>query len=350
MRKFWTILAAAVLAVAFSAEAQVRLRKSVANGPMYPAAREDILKALERFYGGVSRTPPQEKLLAMVVPHSAWGFCGQVAAAAFKELEIGQYERVIVLAPSHGQRFEGLSLPAVEGFSTPLGLIPLEGPVVGKLSYSAQFSLRGLNYDKPGRVQLHESEHSIENILPFLLERLGPFYLIPVLVGDLTDAGGRLDPARVEAAAETLREVIDEKTLVVVSTDFTHYGNDFSFRPFNKNLEENIKALDEEAMRLVMARDVDGFIAYLKQTKNPICGQIPLLLLMKLLPARARGEVLDYTQSHLKTKSPNRSVSYAAINFYDPAAPPRPAQVAPVAAGGSEGAPAPPAAPAPGGD
>lgn len=333
-----TILAIA-LVICTAAMAQPRVRKPVANGPMYPEKREDILNALQRFYGSVTYTPPQEKLIAQIVPHSAWGFCGEVDATAFKELKIGQYERVIVLAPSHAYSFEGLSIPAVQGFAIPLGLIPTEGSVIGKLNYSAQISIRALNYSKRNQFKMHETEHSIENILPFLLERLGPFYLLPIMVGSLRETNGHLSPGRIEAAADSIREVMDDKTLLVVSTDFTHFGNDFSYRPFSEDIQNKIEALDREAFRLVLSRDFDGFIKYLEQTKNPICGDAALLILMKLLPPQARGEVLAYTQSQMKTKRPERSVSYAAINFYDPTQPPRPSLQ--TALPGGDAAPAP---------
>ncbi len=320
------LVIALALVVCTVAMAQPRVRKSVANGPMYPEKREDILKALERFYANVTHVPPQEKLIAQIVPHSAWGFCGQIDAAAFKELQVGQYERVIVLAPAHNYSFEGLSIPAVEGFATPLGLIPTEGPVIGKLNYSAQISIRALNYRDKKRYKLHETEHSIENILPFLLERLGPFYLIPIMVGSLRETNGSLSPGRIEAAADSIREVMDDKTLLIVSTDFTHFGNDFSYRPFSTDIEKNIEALDRQAFELLTSRDFNGFIKYLEETKNPICGDTALLILLKLLPPQAHGKVIDYVQSQMKTKKPDRSVSYAAINFYDPTQAPRPAQ------------------------
>lgn len=316
------------------AHANASIRKFVAAGAMYPEKADDIVKAMNRFYEQVTYTPPQEKLLACVVPHSAWGFCGQIAAAGLKELNIGQYERVIVLAPSHASGFEGCSIPAVEGFTIPIGVIPLDGKSIGKLNYSALVTLRGVNYQNNKRRPLHETEYSVENILPFVLERVGPFFLVPILVGDLKELDGRLSPQRIEAVAETISSIVDDKTLIVVSTDFTHYGNDFSFRPFNTDIQQNIEKLDRQAFELVMNRDFEGFLRYLEKTNNPICGQAALLILMKLLPPQARGVLIDYTQSQMKTKNQDRSVSYAAINFYDPTQPPRPAvrQIAPVAA------------------
>lgn len=330
------LIACIVVAVCLGATAETVIRKSIANGPLYPEKGDAVISAMQRFYADVKYSPPNQKLIASIVPHSAWGFCGPIIASGLKELEIGQYERVIVLAPSHASGFEGCSMPAVQGFSLPIGLIPLDGNVMGQLNYSALISLRGISYsEKRRRPPLHETEHSIEVILPFLLERLGPFYLVPILVGDLKELNGKLSAPRIEAVADSLRAVIDEKTLLVVSTDFTHFGNDFSFRPFSQNIAENIEKLDRDAFNLLIEKDFDGFLQYLESTHNPICGQAALLILLKLLPPTARGELIDYTQSQYKTKQPNRSVSYAAINFYDTALPPRPAlmQVAPLVKG-----------------
>jgi len=323
-------------ALGLAASAETIVRKPIANGPLYPEKSEAIVAAMHRFYEGVKYSPPNQKLIASIVPHSAWGFCGPVIAAGLKELEMGQYERVIVLAPSHAAGFEGCSMPAVQGFSLPIGLVPLEGDVMAKLNYSALISLRGISYaEKRRRPALHETEHSIEVVLPFLLERLGPFYLVPILVGDLKELDGKLSAPRIESVADSIREVVNEKTLIVVSTDFTHFGNDFSFRPFNQNIAENIEKLDREAFNLLIDKDFDGFLRYLEATHNPICGETALLILLKLLPPSARGELIDYTQSQYKTKKSDRSVSYAAINFYDTTQPPRPAvkQVAPVVKG-----------------
>jgi len=319
------LLLLALLLAALDGAAETILRRHVGAGHDYPETREKILEALQRFYSTVNRQPPPQKLIATIIPHSPWGFTGPTIAAALKELEPGQYERVIILAPSHYKNFEGCSIPAVRGFSTPLGLIPMEGPVIGLLNFSAQISLRGVNYStRSPQKQLHENEYAIETILPFLHERLGPFHLIPILVGDLRDGQGQLTIERIDNLADNLRRVIDEKTLIVISTDFTHFGNDFSFRPFNQNIPQNIEQLDQTAFDLILRRDFQGFLDYLKATKNPICGQQALLVLMRLLPPQAQGQLLHYTQSMSKTKRENRSISYASINFYDPTQPPRP--------------------------
>ena len=59
----------------------------------------------------------------------------------------------------------------------------------------------------------HAPEHSLEVELPFLQTVLGPFTLIPLL-------GGDVEPTQVAAIVDA---VLDERTLLVVSTDLSHY-------------------------------------------------------------------------------------------------------------------------------
>jgi predicted class III extradiol MEMO1 family dioxygenase len=79
-----------------------------------------------------------------------------------------------------------------------------------------------------------------------------------------------------------------------------------------------IEALDREAYDLVVRRDLGGFEEYLIRTQNRICGRNALQLFMALLPGVAEGSVLATSMSAQKTQDVGESVSYAAINFYDP--------------------------------
>jgi AmmeMemoRadiSam system protein B len=169
---------------------------------------------------------------------------------------------------------------------------------------------------------LHERESTIEVVLPFLQARLGEFRLVPILAGDFVDYHKRFDENAVASVAERIREVVDDRTLIVVSSDFTHFGNNFSYRPFRENILENIEALDKEAFRLILKRDSPGFHMYLEETKNTICGKAAIEILLKLLPPTAQGRLLKYDVSARKTGDTRASISYASIVFTD-SAPPR---------------------------
>ncbi|HEX72148.1 MAG TPA: AmmeMemoRadiSam system protein B, partial [Candidatus Hydrogenedentes bacterium] len=295
------------------------VRPPIAAGTFYPDTAEGLHAALTRFFDAAVVPYPDARLVAAISPHSAYGFCGEVAAHAFKALRPGQFTKVMILAPSHYASFEGCSVPYVSAFATPLGLVPVDGAAVERLCRSPLFTCKTIHAQVSAeRIPIHEQEHAIEVLLPFLQERLGLFAVIPVLVGSLTDASGRFNINTCAAVAKTLQQVMDAQTLLVLSTDLTHYGNDFSFRPFRENVFENIEALDRQALDLIMNRDAEGFQKYIEENRNPICGVTAIHVFMQLLPPAARGIVLAHELSGRKTKNDRHSVSYAAVNFYVP--------------------------------
>ena len=77
----------------------------------------------------------------------------------------------------------------------------------------------------------------METQLPFLQMALGDFKLIPIMVGILIDND-------FDQVAKAIQPLMDGKTLVVVSSDFTHFGEGYGYVPFKKDIEKNIQALD----------------------------------------------------------------------------------------------------------
>jgi AmmeMemoRadiSam system protein A len=132
--------------------------------------------------------------------------------------------------------------------------------------------------------------------------------LVPILVG-------RLDDADYRAAADLLRPLAGEDTLVVVSSDFTHFGPRFGFTPFPLDGEtpSRIRALDEGAVERMIAGDAAGFLEYQSDTGVTICGYRPLALLLHLLPADAGIEPIAYATSGELTGDWLNSVSYVGM-------------------------------------
>ncbi len=318
-------LAAVLLGLAVAGAAQPSYRLASAAGPFYPEQPDTLLETIGRYFAQAQVPEHSGRLVACVAPCSAYGYCGEVAAYAFKDIKKRQYDRVIVLGAPHFARFEGCSIAATMAYATPLGLVPVDRAAVRELCYSPFFSARALRYDRasiPGRV--HEDEHCIEVLLPYLQERLGSFKLVPVLLGDLCPAGGESSGNRFDLVAEALLRLVDERTLVVVSTDFTHYGEAFDFTPFSdaEDVLESVRMLDRQAFALISGCDPKGFQRYLKKTGNNICGQNALQVLLRMLPKKAEGAILAHDLSARKTGRQDRSVSYGAIQFFDPGSAP----------------------------
>ena len=321
-----TLMSMAGLLLLGAAVSQVRL--PLYRGLWYPATAEALRTACEQYVNEAQLPMPvRGRMVACVAPNGGFMHSGSVAAHAFKPLQQGQYERVIVLTASHGTWFQGCSIPAVQYYASPLGLVPLDGSAARRAAWSSLIETRSVLYRNVSsttkkRMPIHETEHGIEILLPFLQVQLGNFELVPIVVGDLHDAKGRLRLSAINSIAEILKRTVDERTLIVVSSNLTYYGEQYRYTPFKEGAAEGIEWLDKQALHFIMNRDLEGFRDYLAETRNPIDGAAPLAIMMALLPERVEAYLVNY-QSNARTMAEGgSSVSYAAIIFSDPAAPP----------------------------
>lgn len=288
-------------------------------GRFYPGNETALKDQIQGFFKVTPQLFPNGKPVALISPHAGYQYSGQVAAYGYNALRDTKFTRVIVLSPSHfrgGKRFRGASILKVKNFKTPLGIIPVDQEACNQLlEYSKQVPVNSHRKDTPlfGEYEgAYQGEHSLETQLPFLQVSLKSFQLVPVLIGILIeDDFNRM--------ADAIRPLLDDKTLLVVSSDFTHYGEAYNYVPFRKDIEKNITELDHGAFEKIRARDFEGLKQYRKETGINACGLMPILLLLKLLPENASGEILSYDTSGHQSNNFTYSVSYASILFTKPA-------------------------------
>lgn len=276
------------------------VREPVVAGRFYPGTKEELSEKINHYLDKAVVESLPGKPVAIISPHAGYQYSGAVAAYGYKALKGYEYKRVIVIAPSHYSRYRGASILDVDYYETPLGLVRLNTGICNNLINNPPL----IGTSKPA----HAREHSIETQLPFLQQVLGDFELIPILIGKLSNK-------EFNFVAEKLKPFIDEHTLIVVSSDFTHYGYGYDYTPFKKDVEANIRKLDYGAFERILALDFDGFIRYKKATGITVCGFMPVALLMKLLPDDAQGRILRYDTSGSILGDFNSSVSYASIVF-----------------------------------
>jgi AmmeMemoRadiSam system protein B/AmmeMemoRadiSam system protein A len=300
------LMATAFVALAPERARAARARPPALAGTWYPDGRARLISAahfLMRLAEGAPGLP--SKPVALVVPHAGWNYSGFAAGAAYRLLEPGDFDRVVVVAPSHHGAFRGYALDDATAYRTPLGEIPLcEGAAETLTSEIARYV--------PG---VAEPEHAVEIELPFLQAALGRFCLVPVLVGDTTPRDQRAFAARLAA-------LDDGRTLFVFSSDFAHYGTRFGYEPFGAlSLEtrERIREMDGRAVALLAAVDTEGFRSYLSETGNTICGRHGLATMLELLPLiapEARAALLaQYMSADLPIPHEGSSVSYVTMAF-----------------------------------
>ena len=278
------------------------VRPPVKAGSWYPADKAELKKLIDGLLDQSSNNYEVNKVAmrGLIVPHAAYPYSGATAAAAYSKLKGRSYQRVILLGPAHmAGHLRGLYMLDVDAYETPLGKVPIDRQALAALRKSP------VVYEKP---ILHHDEHSLEIQLPFLQRALRPGWrLLPILVGNM-------HPVDYQIAADALRPLIDESTLLVVSTDFTHYGTGFRYLPFplDDRTAARLYALDMGAFARIAAKDVEGFLHYQNTTGITACGYRAGALLLHLLPPEAKVNLLQYNTSGELTADYSHSVSYIA--------------------------------------
>lgn len=273
--------------------------KSTLAGSWYPADQDELKDDIDRYLANVTVAVP-EKVHALILPHAGYRYSGQTAAYGLRAVAAKKFARVLVMGPSHRVSMQNMaSVPDATHYATPLGEVPLDLPFIAELRRHSYFQ---------NLPQAHRGEHSVQIEIPLLQRVLGDFQLVPIVVGQLD-----LETAR--AMAEVLLGLIDDKTLVIASSDFTHYGPNYGFIPFKEDVEDNIKQLDMGAFETINQKSAEGFYRYFTKTEATICGRFPITVLLAMLSPDWEAHRLHYTTSGRITGDFSNSVSYLTVAF-----------------------------------
>jgi AmmeMemoRadiSam system protein B len=271
------------------------IQKPVVAGQFYPADREKLSSMIKIYLTSASLIDLEGELLGMMVPHAGYIYSGPVAAYAYRQLGTRDYQRVVVIAPSHYVSYPGVSVLDKESYQTPLGSIPIDREAVRKLIASRDW----ITYEP----RLYEKEHSIEVQLPFLQQTLREFQLIPLIMGDRSPQLSR------ELASVLLDTLGTEGVLYLASSDMSHYY------PYDRARE-----MDELTLEKMKSRDIQALFQLQVKGETQLCGLGPVLTLMELFQKLGGGrvEVLRYANSGDVTGDKSRVVGYGAVAFLLP--------------------------------
>jgi hypothetical protein len=294
-------------------------RPPAVAGAFYPADAAALRQQVDDLLAAAGK--PAAAARAIVVPHAGYVYSGATAATGFAALREAAPRRIILLGPSHQASFAGGALPdrSLDSFATPLGEIAIDGDAVTRLRGNADFQ---------GPPRAHDREHCLEVELPFLQVVAPGARIVPVLVGEETDA------ATSRRMARALAELLDPATAIVVSSDFTHHGSRYGYAPFanDAHLGDTLLKVGRATADRLAAIDPTGFWYQLEVSGDTVCGRRPLAVLAELLDHAfaGTGSVAALTTSGHVSGSFDFSVTYAAVTFAgswqswkdDPAAPP----------------------------
>jgi len=268
------------------------IRQPAVAGSFYPAEPSALQSLIQELFATTtlstnehqSGDPASRSIKAIIAPHAGYVYSGPIAANAYQCLreDHHRYDRVLLLGPSHQVALDGLALSSAASYLTPLGPIPID---VDSVQAIGEFDFVSVNDEA------HRDEHSIEVHLPFLQSALDDFSLIPIVVGDT-------DPEHVAQILDLFIE--DERTLIVISTDLSHF-HDYATAKHKDQLTSN--AILNYQYNDIEYRDACG--------RNPVKG-----VLYWAKQHHFKIKLIDLRNSGDTSGDKNRVVGYAAYHIY----------------------------------
>lgn len=293
------------------------VRPTAAAGSFYPGSAGALRDAVKESLALARPLVPDEcrdsRPACIVVPHAGYAYSGETAAYAYKLLEgRAPPARVVLIGPSHYVRMvSACSVADFSAYKTPLGEVSVDTEARDKLLECKVFRKTQV---------VHAREHCLEVQIPFL-QVIWPDTpkIVPIVTGSLT-------PSECRAAAAQLTKLMGPDTLVIISTDFTHYGPRFRYTPFEdtkgEQLLEKIKELDLEGVRHIESMDATAFRRYLARKRPTICGREAVSMMLEAFAGAdtCRPVFLRWANSADVTRDYANCVSYVAMAVYATAA------------------------------
>jgi len=260
------------------------VRPAAVAGMFYTGNAAALRREVQGFLGGAR--PAHHRPKAIIAPHAGYMYSGAIAGSAYASVRqiAGEINRVVLLGPAHRVYVEGVAVPTVDAFATPIGSVPLDQEALADLVNQFPF----VQY----RDDAHTDEHSLEVQLPFLQTLLGDFSLLPFAVGNA-------HPAQIEQLLEQVWG--GRETLIVISSDLSHYHSYTDARALDSYTTEHISALDPAGL-----------------TGEHACGHIPVRGLLRCATRHGlKCEVLDVRNSGDTAGGRAQVVGYGAYLFYE---------------------------------
>jgi len=217
------------------------VRNAAVAGKFYPSDVSSLRKELSSYLSVNVSLPEPPRLL--ICPHAGYVFSGPVAGMGYAAIS-ENISRVIIIGPSHYEYIHGFTVTDAEYYETPLGKVKIDESIVARMMSSP---LAHISQDA------EEPEHCLEVQLPFLQMKLKDFTFVPVLTGKI----------EYEKLAELIYPMIDKNTLVIASSDLSHY-----------HPQEEARDRDNRSVETILAGKMNGFIE--------ACGETPIRVIMSL--------------------------------------------------------------------
>lgn len=268
------------------------VREPAVAGMFYPASAAKLQDEVQKLLNDYK---PQEKfnnVVGIVSPHAGYVYSGRTAAFAFNAAEKNKYKTVVIISPSHREYFAGISIYNGDAYKTPLGEVPINKEMRYGLVMDSKIIFNGING--------HRAEHAVEVQIPFLQTVMKNFSIVPIVMGDQ-------NKMFIDELANKLAGVIDDETLVIASSDLSHFYTKMQADKLDSAVEKRIADFD-----------YNGLQKDLETGKCEACGGGAIVAMMKAadLFNKNKSKVLSRTDSGDVTGDNSEVVGYLSAVIY----------------------------------
>lgn len=270
----------------------MKIRHQQVAGYFYPAEKEKLENDISLLLNVAKPEKSFNKIFGIVSPHAGYVYSGKTAAYVYNLLKDKSYKTVIVISPSHAEYFPGICIYDGDAYETPLGIVEIDQNITDKLTENSKLVFRG--------IQGHKREHALEVQIPFLQSVLKDFKIVPIVMGDQSKMF-------VDHLAEKISKVVDEETLVVASSDMSHFYDSSEANRLDSVVEQRINEFDFEQL----LKDLDDH-------ECEACGGGPIAAMMKAASLKNinKSLVINRSDSGDVTGDKSEVVGYLSAVVY----------------------------------
>ena len=271
----------------------MRIRHQQVAGFFYPAEKDRLQKDIAMMLQVAKPEKSFNKIFGIVSPHAGYMYSGKTAAYAYNLLKEKSYKTVIVISPSHAEYFPGISIYDGDAYETPLGFVEIDQVMTDKLVENSKIITRG--------IQGHRREHALEVQIPFLQSVLKDFKIVPVVMGDQ-------NKMFVDELAGKISKTVDDSTLVVASSDMSHFYS-----------SEEADRLDSVVEKRINDFDFEKLLQDLDDHECEACGGGPIAVMMKAASLKNinKSFILNRSDSGDVTGDKTEVVGYLSAVVYE---------------------------------
>lgn len=265
-------------------------RKPAVAGAFYPAESAKLRIDIDEYLNQVKNNPnyktlrtffDNRQIKAIIVPHAGYIYSAPIAGFAYSLIEGKSFSRIVLIGPSHTYPVKNAAIPESRIWETPLGNLDID-PNIDILTnlYIEELEIA------------HLKEHCLEVQLPFLQNVLkSKFTIIPVLIGSAV-------PRNIY---EKIISIIDDNTLIVISSDLSHY------LPY-----EEAKKRDKKTIDAILSLNSEIIL-----DRSEACGIAPIAILA-LIAKKKKWDIklLDYRNSGDTAGDRNAVVGYSSFAVF----------------------------------